>query len=290
LDEHPSKKGSRVRRHTRPAAKPPRKMRTFREIEIWSAALRAFIRKRMATGELVDLYASSWTKRSIAAGVLKRRLSSRAHLTRQLPDNGRGHVLLLAIDRCRKETKAELVNLYPSMTGWIGDMGRAGLSLHEPDFAFINLESCQVLTIGLGRKARTFLHALEPTGRLEESLNTVEDFTDQRSDFRSRFLKRDPAGTVPFLLRSFNKLSAGWGELGPEPFLDSFQINVTLAVGAGEDGFYNYNDEAYEKRELINMKKIAIRAEKTINENEAPFREIFRNCKVLSWELNPNDY
>jgi hypothetical protein len=279
-----------VKRHTRPAPKTQRKRRTSCEPEIRSAALRAFIRRRMATGELVDLYASSWTKRCIDAGILKSRLSSSASLTRQRSDNRRGNLLLLAIDRYRKETKAELVDLYPSMTGWIGATDCAGLRLHEPDFGFINLESGQVLTIGLGRKARTFLHALEPTGRLDESLHTVEDFTDRPGDFRSRFLKRDPVGAVPFLLRSFNKLSDGWGAWGAEPFLDSFEIDVTLAIGAGDDGSYNYNDEAYAKKELIKMKKLALRVEQTIKESEAPFREIFRSCKVLSWELNPDDY
>jgi hypothetical protein len=285
-----SKKGICVKTRPRRAAKTARRMRTPCEPKTRSAALRAFIRKRMATGELVDLYASSWTKRSLAAGILKVRLSSRARITRQRPDNSRGHLLLLAIDPYRKETKAELVRIYPSMAGWIGARDSADLSLHDPDFAFINLESGQVLTIGLGRKARTFLHALEPTGQLAKSLHTVDDFMDRSSDFRSRFLKRDSAGAVLFLLRSFNNLSEGWRELGPEPFWDPHQIDEILTGALVDGGAYNYNGDAYERDELTNMKEIALRAGRTICESEAPFRQIFRNCKVLSWELNPNDY
>ncbi len=235
----------------------------------------AFFKKHAGTGELVDLYCSGWFSGALKSGSLA--VKGRAHGPAAVPT---GQFLLLAVDPYRKDTKAALKSTWKVMSEVIDapNMWDPGLK-HNPDFIAFNAYTGQILAFGLGRKAREFLYAIDASGKILESEVAISDFLKKPSPFKTEFTTGDFAGVIAFLLAQFVRLSKGWQEFGRLPIFPE-EAKARLAR----------KDKEYSKQQLEECMTRGTRAEAAIDAAEGHFREIFKGCKVLSWELNPEDY
>ena len=243
--------------------------------KVSSPRVTAFIKRHEGTGELVDLYASGWFAEALKAGELQVR--SKGWDPAVAP---KGRFLLLALDPYRKETKAALRSTWKAMSEVIDvpNMWSPGTK-HNPDFIAWNAQSGHIVAFGLGRKGRDFMYAIDGAGQILESEVSIADFLKKASPFKDSLLAGDVAGVLPFLLAQFVRLSEGWQEFGTLPL---FPEDAKARM--------RRKDDTYSKKELQECYDAGTRAEAAIDAAERHFRSIFKTCKVLSWELNPEDF
>jgi hypothetical protein len=243
-----------------------------------STTFAAFFKAHMKTGELADLYGSAWFSSALAAGELAMTATQFAGLDASQQRVLTGRFLLLALDPYSKDTSAALKKTWKVMQKVVDVKNEWGTTLHNPDFFLFNLHTGHAAAFGLSRKASAFLHAFDPAGKIFKT--SVEDFLAKPSAFRSKLVEGDPAGVATFLLTQFARIGAGYAEFGPLPiFPEEAKSRLSRK---------KYGD--YSKDELREYFETGTRAEAEIDEAEEHFRSIFKDCKVLSWEINPEDY
>jgi hypothetical protein len=259
---------------TRPKSRAVRKTSAAAQT-VSSPRVTAFIKRHEKTGELVDLYASGWFAEALKAGELQVR--SKGWNPATAP---KGRFLLLALDPYRKETKAALRSTWKAMSEVIDVQNMwSPRTKHNPDFIAWNAQSGHIVAFGLGRKGRDFLYAIDGAGNILESELSVADFLKKASPFKVGFFAGDVAGVLPFLLEQFVRLSAGWQKFGTLPL---FPEDAKARM--------RRKDDTYSKKELQECYDVGTRSEAAIDAAERHFRSIFKCCKVLSWELNPEDF
>ena len=244
-----------------------------------STATTAFFKAYLKTGEVVDLYGSAWFDSALKSGALAMSAKNFAATDSTRRESLPGHFLLLALDPYRPETKAALKSTWKVMSKIIDAPADSGFGTkHNPDFIAFNCHTGHTVAFGLGRKARAFLQAIDPDGKLSET--NVEDFLAKPSPFKAKLIADDIAAVIPFLLAQFALMSEGYGEFGPLPV---FPEDAKARLRRKKDSDYS-------KKELKEFYTIGTRAETVIDKAEAHFRSIFKDCKLLSWEINPEDY
>lgn len=243
----------------------------------------SFLQKYFATRELVDVYSSKWMKKSAARGGRfgKEVLSG---FNAKFGTQYQGHLLLLAIDEYRHELKNDIKGIFPFLTG--NSIGEDGFPrIHDADFLFINIATKQVLAFGLGRKNRLFISGYDPSDNYLKrilNLNLNDDLTEFGSErqppFIKKFLALDHARVVPFLINALCIAGEGWEDWNTGEFEEM------LEKGADKDGLFRDSDgQEYSKDEMTEIVSELHDAKKKIDDGEAPFLELFKDCDILSW-------
>lgn len=251
-----------------------------------------FIYNRFKTAEITDLYNSDWFKNHYKDFRNNSNTLSYKEFLKANAVRINRIYLLLAIDDYRVETKDELIKAWPGLkkNGVVGGYSKTlGLNTYDPDFLLFNTSTKQILAFGLGRKNNDFMFAIDKKNKINKKIRDVDDFLHKTSSFKNVFLKYDYAGLIEYLLQSFKKVSIGWNECGSLPLNDE-QVKEILGKNPTKKIYYDQFGDKYTKEELINVSKIFKEADNLILSGEDPFRQLFKNCSFLQWELNTSDF
>ena len=230
-----------------------------------------FIARHKASGDLIDIYSDDF--KDIWIDHVKK-------LSEADIEELKGHLLMLRLEQVDpadpeiiEELREDLVGLFPPLSEVLNAKNSIGLSNHNPDILFIDLNAQGVYCIGLGRKNRLFSLTLP---------------ADTHPDVKIG--GRDHAGVIETISDAIEVI----GDADYAYYSEVFEYELMHQSGPNEDGVYEseHIDGTYTEAELQEV----ISAQQKLEDKADLARDTLQKFFPIAasshsdWQFHTGDY
>ena len=230
-----------------------------------------FIARHKASGDLIDIYSDDF--KDIWIDHVKK-------LSEADIEELKGHLLMLRLEQVDpadpeiiEELREDLVGLFPPLNEVLNAKNSIGLSNHNPDILFIDLNAQGVYCIGLGRKNRLFSFTLP---------------ADTHPDVKIG--GRDHAGVIETISDAIEAI----GDADYAYYSEVFEYELMHQSGPNEDGVYEseHIDGTYTEAELQEV----ISAQQELEDKADLARDTLQKFFPIAasshsdWQFHTGDY
>jgi hypothetical protein len=199
-----------------------------------------YIDKMKAGGDLIDIY----SKEFISKNTTDYNLEDLLQVEKSHGKDIYGHMLILHLVDESDAAINELIEIYKPFENVLNAKNRFGDINHNPDFLFINLNTKQILSVGLGRKNRLFLTDVESNqvinySHREHNISAEAIFCKKNKTYFEIFTALDEFDMVTRLISALEELGEALYDHARCRFVLE-QIGEIQETAVFKDGIYFY--------------------------------------------------
>jgi hypothetical protein len=244
-----------------------------------SESANKFIEKYKKLGYLVDIYSKEYIA-SKESDDFPKTVEDLMQLEKSFGSKHQGHLLTIYLGDENQELLKDMADLYEPFNICLNSEGRYGGWSHKPDFVFINLNTKEILCIGLGRKNRIFHFELH---KYISSLNSQDKIDLNVSD---EFAQLDYWSIVKNTLKEVEILGSNFFEHC------NLRGNADVYVEINnDDGLYYFegeDEDGLTEEEVEELRAEYEKYDEWIDDSIRELREFFP--MIEDWELSTGDF
>lgn len=240
-----------------------------------------FLEKYKSLGYIVDIYSDEWVD---AQDPDEYYAISREDLERFDSEKGtdyRGHLLAVYLGDKNPELFQDLKRIYKPFDDYCNRKTTGMMALIYPSLMLINLQTREILCVGLGYKNRIF--SFELSRYVHSFTNNLDkNFSVRCSD---DFARLDHNNVIRQVLKTTEELGENYYEY------DSLKGNSEVLVTLNDDGLYyfdDYDEEGMTIEEVNELRNDYEKYSEWIDDCISDLKSYFP--KIDTWDLNSGAY
>jgi hypothetical protein len=247
-----------------------------------------YIDKMKADGDLIDIY----SKEFISKNTTDYDIEDLLEVEKKYGKDFYGHMLILHLVDESDSAINELIEIYKPFENVLNAKNRFGDIKHNPDFLFINLNTKQILSAGLGRKNGLFLTDVESNQVIEYThrdynISAAAIFANKNKTYYEKFTALDKLDAVTSLISALEELGQALYDHARCRFVLE-QIEEIKETASFKDGIYFYEGEEISEEELNDEIDQNNSANERMDDAIQVIKSFFPNAEI--GEFNTGDY
>ncbi len=241
-----------------------------------------FIEKYKKTGYLVDIYSDEWVNAQDPDEYSGPSSEDLKNWDEEHGTQYRGHLLCLYVDVYNQELITDLRHLYKPFDDYCNIDTGGWRSINLPDMMLINLNTQEILCVGLGYKNNAFNFELS---KYMQS-RTESNVRDRDTSCSEAFYELDFARVARITVREMTQLGENYYEY------DNLRGNADVAVTLNKkDGLYyfdEFDDEGMTEEEVNSLRNDYENYDEWIDDNVGTLKAYYP--QIDRYELNTGAY